>query len=258
MRVIYLSCVSLFLCAFAWGQVEYDGTDDRIVVSDDNSLDFTGDFTLSAWIKRTATDAIGWDYIFDKEAGTGNGYQCGFYQNYLRVRIDAGTGVAGSGDTTVTDNNWHIVNVVADRDGNATFYIDGQPDGTLDISGESGDISSGQDLSIGSSELNTDSFAGMIAAIMFHNTVLTAEEIGNMSYVDTNGQAHSTGYLLSRTNIVLALDNPAGYATGDSLDGLTFPDRSGNGNNGTGDDGGNNSGLTAAGTIVRRRGPKYQ
>jgi len=79
------------------------------------------------------------------------------------------------------------------------------------------------------------------------NRALTANEIATIY--------RTRGRVSPRDGLVFELDNPV-VPTGGSMDGIAPIDRSGLDNAPTGDNGGNDTGLTAAGTIIRKRGPR--
>ena len=110
--------------------LDFDGSDDRIAVSHDASIDFADeDFTISIWF-RTDTAKIS-NYIFSKNYG-GNGIK--WYginldaeSQYLRGYIDDGTINSQVGATDdFNDNAWHQIvlqrNTTTDK---VILYIDG-------------------------------------------------------------------------------------------------------------------------------------
>ena len=165
------------------GQALYFDGDDYVSVAHNSSLIFgTGDFTIEAWIKGTDT-AESYNRIVDKsddELGTG-GYI--FYirksDGALRLGLDD-TYVSPATPIDVQDGHWHHVVVVADRSGNAEFYVDGILDDAVDITGESSfDIDSTEPLYISKSKWAADPmyFDGNIDEVRIYNRALSAEEV---------------------------------------------------------------------------------
>ena len=163
----------------------FDGSDDFISVPHHASLIFgTGDFSIWMWIKTQDT-AESYNRLVDKndvDLSTG-GYV--FYirksDGALRFGID-NTYVSPVSPADVQDDTWHFVGVTADRDDVATFYVDGAPDGTADISGESAfDIDSTTNLRIGADQMTTPTLKlkGLVGELAIHNRLLSAGEIAH-------------------------------------------------------------------------------
>ena len=255
MRAFYLSCASLLLCACAWGgsyAVDHDGTDDKVDYDTTGELlDADTTYSVAAWVRfhdTAATQTV----LSRRRIASANTL---FYSLYLTggnirllVRDDANTAGVATGGAVTQDEWMHVVGVrngngielftngvsaATDTDSFGAFTTDAEAVGAWNAIGTWGNF------------LNGDA-----AQVLVYRDALTDQEIATI--YATRGRTYP------RDNLVLDLDNPAGMATGDSMDGLTFPDRSGNGNSGTGDDGANNTGLAATGTIVRKRGAKQQ
>ena len=116
--------------------LDFNGTNQNVRLDDNPRLNFgiSGDFTVDAWIKTLyATDQI----IYQKGASgaTQPGYRfkvdgSGKIRAYIRDDEASGyTLITPESANTVNDGNWHHVAFIADRDGNAQIYIDGNPDG---------------------------------------------------------------------------------------------------------------------------------
>lgn len=131
---------------------------------DANALDFGAnqDFTITAWIKIpsspgnvTIVSKMN-DWYSGSNAGPGWAVVHATAHSddlsfYIADVNNTGSATNGSSNSTVTGGNWHHIAVVADRSSSqtATFYIDGQQDGSFGISGESGDLSNDYPLLIG-------------------------------------------------------------------------------------------------------------
>ncbi|OGC50096.1 hypothetical protein A2716_01365 [candidate division WWE3 bacterium RIFCSPHIGHO2_01_FULL_40_23] len=172
--------------ATAWGNgatgkynssLDFDGSDDYILFGD--VLDqTTNDFTFSAWIKR-GDDTTNHE-IVSKGGAAEPSYSFGIdgATDVLRLIVrDSGGQTTADSTRTVNDTNWHHVVVVADRDANATFYIDGTPAGTVDISTRTGTLANGDNFEIGRSRDQTTVANGLIDDLRIFNYALTATQI---------------------------------------------------------------------------------
>lgn len=104
----------------------FDGTDDHVLVGSESTFDFTGPFSISAWI-RVASWSRDWQAIVTKGDTS---WRLSRYSNTRRLSFDT-TSAAGhhslAGTLNVDDGAWH--HVVAIHDGRAKYlYIDGALD----------------------------------------------------------------------------------------------------------------------------------
>lgn len=121
----------------------FDGVDDHVEVPDEAELDVdTGDFTIDAWIRTTATSGI--RTIIDKRDHAPNARGYAFFlvngQLHLQMAVGAGSSTCSNsassactnfsvGGPNVADGQWHHVAVTVSR-ANAQggiFYVDGNP-----------------------------------------------------------------------------------------------------------------------------------
>jgi hypothetical protein len=96
------------------------------------------DFWVSLWVNPTAVS--GYQYLF-WDGGNNNvrGFHILLNGANIELSLSSGTGiVTGNSTGTVTAGAWSHIVVTADRDGNATFYINGAVAGTLIISSLNG------------------------------------------------------------------------------------------------------------------------
>jgi hypothetical protein len=114
--------------------LEFDGSDDFVTVSDDYTLDFTGndDFTITGWFKHPESiSSI--QMLVSKFEGTGSD---GGYRIWMN---SSGNIVAGIDDDntsfpndsvtssqTYNDNQWHNFSFLKDGTTSLSLYIDGQ------------------------------------------------------------------------------------------------------------------------------------
>ena len=228
--------------------VTFDGADDYINAGTSSTLSFTSStstFSICAWVYPTAYNFTNCD-IVAKWLGTGNQRQYMFdvnSSNGLSFLVSTnGSSVAMTVDTTsavVGLNAWYHVCVTADIGADSyLLYASGSSAATSGSTTISSLFDSSSNVNIGSGKDGTDDrFTGKIDDVRIYNRVLSAVEILEMASDRlkygpiTNGMV---GYW--------PLDD---QPDGTSFDGDTAVDRSGTGNNGTGVDGDNNTGLTA-------------
>ncbi|MEP1095847.1 MAG: T9SS type A sorting domain-containing protein [Cyclobacteriaceae bacterium] len=164
--------------------LEFDGTDDYIAVSSDNTLQIPTTITISAWVKRTRLDAI--DIILEKggdwtlgQTNYGMALHNNANSNKFYFFFNGGARAA----VGVTDLDWHHYAVVA-QEGNAdpVLYIDGVIVPIFESLGAatiSLNESSTLDLHIGA-QLGINHFgANIVDEIQIWNIALTTNNIRN-------------------------------------------------------------------------------
>jgi len=221
--------------------VDFDGIDDFITVPDDPSLDITSYMSISLWVYFDTT--VGNHCLLHKKGAVwdGNGW-------YLEAQLDPFTNrttFVTSGNNIAIgaeppQNTWVNIIVtfyVPNAAWHARIYIDGVDVTTDNLC--SSIVATNEPLTFGSFNETTSFLNGKMSEVAIWSCRLSATEIALLAKSKVKGiplqirPASLKGYW--------PLDD---IADGISGDGETFADRSGNGNNGTGDDGGNNSGLT--------------
>jgi len=246
-------------CPLAFGAVDFDGVDDSVLTAVSAPFQIAVR-TVSAWIyPRTAGESNFGIIVSTHESGANGGWlismcsndgtECPAISNTIEIfNYFTGTDGAWYATTGVTLNAWNHVAVSYDASSTSNvpvIYINGQ---LMTIGGPtfgtptgSSEHSSGDVLRIGTFNTAEDfNFDGLIDDVRIYNRALSAVEIeiiakGRLKYdsLTTPGNGLVGYWPLD--------DSPDGT----SGDGDTFVDRSGNGNNGTGVDGANNTGLTA-------------
>lgn len=132
------------------------------------------DFTVEAWVKKTAGATI--RYIVDHRSAGGTGWV--FYhvastdQLYLTI---AATNFAGP--AIPEDGNYHHVVAVVDRDANVTFYLDGSPTVVATVPNQNTDATS--QLTIGGRSYTQPSnvFTGLVDEVSIFRRALTQADI---------------------------------------------------------------------------------
>ena len=205
----------------AYNFIDLDGSDQNIVIADNDSLDLTN-FTLSAWIRLT--DVSDYRGIISKRSGTDVNYS--FFVKTSEGKLGSFDGSAEiNSSATVNDGNWHHVAQVHNS-GTTTFYIDGSASG----SGSQSFSTNAHAVLIGEAGVSqNDRFLGQIGQSAIWNKNLSSTEI---SAINTAGR-HSNLLDSYSDNLVgywamSALDASTGLS--DSIS--TIYDRSGNSNHG--------------------------
>jgi len=187
------------------GAVDFDGIDDYISVSDDDSLDISGEITISAWVKlndnvsnQTVVGKVsngggyyggGYDLVFS----SGTGYSdATFRLVFKKADGTAGTASGNYGTNTnwdrvvSTKNNWKMdiwYHIAGTWDGTTNpesmrIYINGVPNATYTANQEEM-LTNIHSLQIGrtlyTSPLNH--FNGVIDDVRIYDRSLSAEEI---------------------------------------------------------------------------------
>jgi hypothetical protein len=205
----------------------FDGVDDSITVSDDDSLDITSAITVSGWIKgntqsgargilskfRSDYDTRSWTIY---SAGTSNKVtilitQSGVYPTNAKLYTTS---------IVVLDDLWHHVSFTFTSD-TLTVYIDGIEDTGITKTTDnsvSSLYSTAENVNIGSfSNPTTDQyFSGSISDTRIYDRVLTATEVSQL-YSGTNIQSDLVGRwpLLDDANDAVGTNN--GTVTGATL-----------------------------------------
>jgi hypothetical protein len=163
-----------------FGAYEFDGVNDKIVVSDNNKFDFGNftDFSLSYWINDD--DGVGEDVISKRNGlSSAPGFFCsnaGTDKVYCEISDTEFDEVFKVGTVTVADGTWHHVSVTFDRDADMSIYVDGAFDVSSDIS-SIGDINTTKELLIGLNGNGARDYNGSIDEVMVFNHSLSAEQV---------------------------------------------------------------------------------
>jgi|GEM_PF-7045488 len=171
------------------GGREFNGMTEYIDVGNDNSLDITGNITLSAWIKAEARQNTYPTIIAKRDTGGNTNYQ--FYLNCVnRCQLRFGFGnysqpwyADRAGNMALNDSLWHYVTVTYNGS-DYIYYVDGNVDA---INQETESLSSyvtDKDAIIGYFEDggSTRYFNGSIDEVKVFNRSLSQSEIKELYY----------------------------------------------------------------------------
>lgn len=211
--------------------LNFDGTDDQVVVPHDAALNLNGgDFTLEAWVYPTSGTA---ETIVSKGAGGSNPNE-----NIFFFQIQGSKLVLQLGNTSVTSqkffsttdvtlNAWnHVAAVFNNTTKTVTFYLNGTADGkgtftTLPLyNADTNPLYIGRQ----GSTCNCDFFNGNIDEVRIWNKTRTCAEINSTKNVALVG---------SETGLVAYYNFNHGVAGGTNTSLASLPDISTNSNTGT-------------------------
>jgi hypothetical protein len=152
--------------------IDFDGSDDEIVVPDDNSLDFTTEVTAAAWVYLDTVS--GWQSFFHKNTDTSDHREVYFEQNngvlhnYNTIQTSSAVLTAGE---------WHHIAYTADAS-RERLYVDGQI--VADEAVEFGGMSNSNSLYIGGSGGGGEQVDGRIDEAAMWNRALSQTEIADI------------------------------------------------------------------------------
>ncbi len=158
--------------------LDFDGNNDNVTVNDNNQLDITGNFSVSAWVRR---DAGAGAYILSKTSTSGSGGYGVLIGSAGEVYCRTDNGTSNTDSYTpismISANSiWHHVGVV--RNGTSCrVYIDGV-DRTSVANSHSTSGVNGLDLVIGSrSDAAVEFWYGAIDEVKLYDYVRTPAQI---------------------------------------------------------------------------------
>ncbi|MFC2087179.1 LamG-like jellyroll fold domain-containing protein [Bacteroidota bacterium] len=156
----------------------FDGTDDNIIVANDNSLDLTTAYTLTAWIKPISTSG---KYLICKDDAVypAHVYSLDIYPGQVRsvYRDIAASTHQTTGSTTITSDKWQFI--AGTWDGSIlTVYYNGLLE---NISSQGSTISTNaMDLEIGYSSSGSNYYNGIIDDVRIYKRALDEGEIADV------------------------------------------------------------------------------
>ena len=157
-----------------------DGVNDYLDLSTSTGLNFSNDFTLSAWVKTSAIGANQFIIDASTSAALGHGYSLRLLTTGAVRFWSYSAGSSIDSATTLLANTWYHIAATHNRSGlENKIYING----VLDVSGVSGTFNPTpmDNLRIGTSVLNPFPFNGNIDEPCFFNRIVTPAEIVTLS-----------------------------------------------------------------------------
>lgn len=173
------------------GGYDFDGTNDKITISDDNTLDFTTTYSSSVWVKASGTNnyqTIYSKYVWGSDSGIGLLWYDHDSFNQLRVMIPdtATTYKYGGVVNDIEDGNWHHIVVIYNGGGavnadKVKLYVDNSLQ-TLSFSGTIPStirVGAG-DMLIGDLSGLSYRFDGYIDELSFWSRAITSSEVTSL------------------------------------------------------------------------------
>ena len=251
MKKLCLLLLLFSFCFTCWAGVDFDGTDDQIDTVDINALDGASGITVACWMKWGGASG-GWT-TDRKLSRKGSTYTLFGGSTNSKVNFgikDSGASWHFSGDSTtsVDDNAWYHIAGVYDGS-HMRIYVNGNDENNSN-EGAFVTESNANSVPVGSAD-GSDYFNGEITEFAIWDTGLSAAQLSLLA----NSKVKRMPLQIEPANIQIYLPMDA-EESGTSADGDTFLYLSENGNNGTGDDGAGNTGLTATGEEILSYPPK--
>ena len=235
-------CVFFLMAATVSAGMTLDGTDDFIPASSYLGISGTAARSVSFWFN--STDTAGTDHLLgwgDNGTGAGEGFRFSQENGVIWGRFN--TGVTAQWGTGLNDGAWHHFTYSFPSAGvnqDAVVYIDGSlstgtfANGTTALNTEATKV-----VTMGRFPgANTGYYSGNVNEVAIWSTNLSAAEQQQLY----NARVKRLPLQISPANLVvyLPLDDVADGASGDGISFFEFK-----GNAFTGDNGANNTGLTA-------------
>ncbi|HJQ36637.1 MAG TPA: LamG-like jellyroll fold domain-containing protein [Thermoanaerobaculia bacterium] len=196
------------------GALHFNGTSQAVQVASHPELQLgTGDFTIDAWVRTTAT---GVQPIVDKRSFAATGYALFLFSGRLAVNLGdrPGSGVcsnnnatsactnffAPAGSVNVADGQWHHVAVTIDRDAHdgGRFYVDGVITGQFDPTIRDQSLDTTDHLWLGLRVATTAAsspayFDGVLDEVEIFPRALSTSEIQNIARANMFGKCKCSG-----------------------------------------------------------------
>jgi len=225
---------SVPVALFSRYSVTFDGSDDFVTMSNPDDLNFSGDTTISFWVKYTS-QASGFNFLIDKSTSA----TARQYALYLRdqtggtktfsLSTSGGIAVQNNSTGTISVNEWnHVAVVVESGVTNGTkLYINGSSEtfGTHTIT-----TNDSAPFQVGKRYDTNYEFGGLMDEVAIFNSALSATDISTLR---GGASAGSLGEPVDISSL-----NPVGWwrmGDGGTWDGTNWsiPDASENSNTGT-------------------------
>ncbi|WP_020403467.1 FG-GAP-like repeat-containing protein [Gracilimonas tropica] len=165
--------------SFSGRSLVFDGAGDQVRIPDDNALDLINGFTIEGWIHPRAL--VGNMHRMISKAGA---YGMGVSTTTLRFTT---YGVQDYNlPHSIKDSLWTHIAATIDASNTVTFYVNGENVGEISTTLGSAQASA-NDLYIGNTESDIESFNGWIDEVRIWNNVRTEEEIQTYLYEHLTG-----------------------------------------------------------------------
>lgn len=212
----------------------FDGVDDFVTLGDVLDIGLS-DWSVSLWMKTNTEHFC--RLVSKNPTGTGEGWLLGLgVAPVITIGIDQ---IFTAISFSYADNEWHHMVGNWDRDANAEIFMDTVSRGTLDISSKVAvNVQNAISTCIGCRDEVSGFFDGQMIEVTIRNSILTQDDINQ----EFNSKIKHMP-LQVQTGAIQAYWPMDDGPDGASADGDKIAEGSGNGNDGIGDNGANNSGL---------------
>jgi hypothetical protein len=231
--------------------LDFDGNNDRVIVTDSDSMDLKGALTLSAWIYPKNTDSDS-DAIIGKQLSS---WTSPYYvynitrdaseQQYkLCVSFTDDSRECVRTTSTITTDNWYHLTGTFDGS-NLKMYLNGTLEATETADPTKTMRENNENINIGRTQSNRNYFQGMIDEVKAYNFALTEDQV-RAEYNFGKSQVLGATGTDSSNNATWSADNeycppgqgstctpPVAEWSFDDGAGTSAQDSSGNGNTGT-------------------------
>lgn len=166
--------------------MEFSGADNIVVPDNDQLSTGTDDFSIEAWIYRTNSGTE--EVIIDNRDSAFKGWMLGVSaSNTLELAMEDANGNTSNVFSTavIPTDQWVHVAVTADRDGDATFYVNGAKGGTASIESSPGSLTAVSNLLIGDTDTAGSTYGGwtgMLSDVRIWDHVRDASDIGGDNF----------------------------------------------------------------------------
>jgi cysteine-rich repeat protein len=164
----------------------FDGSGDKITVSDSSALDGSNGFTLSTWANP---NSVANGFVAGKQEGSSayDGYTVMFATgNKISSRIYGNTANAvWSSNYDYAASEWVFLTLTSNGNNEHKLYVNGEYDSNSTTT--VGDFTTSVDFTIGERSDGALDFAGLVDEVRLYNRTLTATEIQNLYEL---GSAH--------------------------------------------------------------------
>jgi hypothetical protein len=187
----------------------FDGSDDRVTIGTQPVYEFTGPFTLSAWVNTVSSGTI-----LSMQNGGDNGYNLGINYGIIRFCVYANTtqSCAGGGSYPLSSPTWTYFTAVFDGS-NISVYANGAL--VASASAPTPTASTGP-LAFGTAQRGGyTNFTGSLDDIRLYNRALSASEISSFYNVDVGAPNAPTNLVAypGDSQVGLSWDTPTQGAT---------------------------------------------
>jgi type II secretory pathway pseudopilin PulG len=153
--------------------LNFNGSNNYLTTINSNNLNFSGSFSISAWVKpslkKNQRVVYKWNnkgyWLTLNELGTIGGVEYGATVKQI------------NGNTILADNEWANIAFIRNANNNdLKLYVNGTEDATP-ITSDGGDLSNTDNLFVGIDKFNANAFNGLIDDVRVYNRALSAAEV---------------------------------------------------------------------------------